>query len=183
MTISEKYTRMQSFARIDGAKLGLMWIVSFALFTGYFKYPICGTLWLLTMVFTPFYVAKLTYSYSENSPGKHISYSHAFAHSFFTVFYASLILAISQWFYFQYIDHGYFIENYSSILTDANTTKQMEALGYSKEMITGIIEQLRSLRPIDISLQILWGNILAGMVMGISTALFVSVRRYWSPRK
>ena len=182
MTISEKYTRMQAFARIDGAKLGLLWIVSFALFTGYFKYPVCGTLWLLTLLFTPFYVAKLTYTYSDNSPGKHISYSHAFAHAFFTVFYASLLLAISQWFYFQYIDHGYIIEKYSSILTDTETVKQMEAIGYSKAMISNIIDQLRSLRPIDLSLQILWGNILAGLVMSFSTALFVSVRRFWTPK-
>ena len=102
MTVSEKYAYMRAYARVSGGKLGVLWIVSFALFVCSFRYPFCGFLWIATLVFTPFYVAMLTDSYSQKLPEKCISYRHAYAHSFLTVFYASLIMAICQWAYFQF---------------------------------------------------------------------------------
>ena len=92
--------QVSAFARIDGAKLGILWIISFALFVGNFYYPICGILWTATMVYTPFYVAILTKNYADQVCGGNISYFHAYLHSMLTVFHAALILAIVQWAYF-----------------------------------------------------------------------------------
>ena len=183
MASAETYIRMRAFARVDGAKLGLFWIVSFALFIGSFKFPICSMLWILTMVMTPFVVAILTKLYSDKTPERHISYRHAYAHSMLTVFYASLIMAISQWAYFQYLDHGQLIDRYTSILTDPQFSKSLEGMGYSKATLKQLVEQLRQLRPIDIALQLLWSNIVAGLLMSLTTAPYVSSRRYFKPRQ
>ena len=183
MASAETYIRMRAFARVDGAKLGLFWIASFALFIGSFKHPVCGMLWMITMVATPFLVAFLTKHYSDKTPGGQISYRHAYAHSMMTVFYASLIMAIAQWAYLQYLDHGQLITNYTSILSDPQFSKSFERMGYSKDTLTKMIEQIRALRPIDIALQLMWSNMVAGLLMSLTTALYVSSRRYFKPRK
>ena len=94
-----------------------------------------------------------------------------------TVFHASLILAIVQWAYFQYLDHGFIIEQYLSMLNDKDFAKSFGNLGYSKEIISQMSEQIRNMRPIDIAIQLLWSNMVAGMVMSLTTALYASVNR------
>ena len=173
---SETYLQLRAFARLDGFRLGLFWVVSFALFIGYFTYPICGILWFGTILFTPFYVGMCTNSYSEQTEGHHISYGQAYAHSALTVFYASLILAIAQWAYFQYLDNGFLINQYAMVLTNQENKTMMEGMGYTSDMIDEILESLRSLRPIDLTLQMMWSNMVAGLIISITTALYVSFR-------
>ena len=173
---SETYIRLRAFARLDGFRLGLLWVVSFALFIGNFTYPICGILWMGTMLFTPFYVGMRTQAYSEQTEERHISYGHAYAHSCLTVFYASLILAIAQWAYFQYLANGFLINQYASFLTDKDNKVMMESMGYTNEMVDKVVELFRSMRPIDITLQMMWTNLVAGLIISLTTALYVSFR-------
>ncbi len=168
---------MSAFARIDGAKLGVMWIISFALFVGNFHYPVCGILWTATIVYTPFSVAILTKRYADQACDGRVSYFHAYLHSMLTVFHASLILAIVQWAYFQYLDHGYILEQYISALNDKDFADSFSRLGYSKDLLSQLTEQIRKMRPIDIAIQLLWSNMVAGMVMSLTTALYASVSK------
>ena len=168
-----------SSARADGAKVGILWIISFALFIGNFRYPLCGLLWLFTMVFTPFYVGILTKSFADSQPDGKVSYGRAYSHSMMTVFYASLLLALAQWVYLQYIDKGFLIDRYASMLTDKELTTAMERMGYPKGFGKEMATRLREMRPIDIVLQLLWSNMVAGMVLSVTTALYASVRSHW----
>lgn len=167
---------MRAFARLDGARLGLLWVVSFAFFIGYFTLPVCGILWMCTMLYTPFYVGIRTQDYSEQTTERHISYGHAYAYSALMVFYGSLILAIAQWAYFQYLDNGFLINQYAAMLTDKDNKSLMEAMGYTSDMVDKMLDGFRSLRPIDISLQMMWCNMVAGLVISLTTALYVSFR-------
>ena len=182
MPSAESYIRMRAFARVDGAKLGLMWIISFAFFIGYFHQPIFGMFWLATIIFTPFMVGILTSNYAQKVCDGQISYKHAFAHSVLTVFHASLILAIVQWAYFQYLDHGMVINSYTQMLSDPDFIKTMESMGYPKDTATQFVENMQKLRPIDIALQLLWSNMMAGVIMSLTTALYASSKKYWRPR-
>ncbi|MBO4851314.1 MAG: DUF4199 domain-containing protein [Prevotella sp.] len=173
---SEQKLQLRAFARWDGARLGMMWVASFALFVASFSYPFCGILWMATMVATPFLVASLTRAYSEQTPEKHVSYSMAFSHSSRTVFYASLILAIAQWVYFQFMDNGFLINTYAAILTDKENAQRLATMGYTKEMIGQMLDAFRALRPIDIVLQMMFLNMVAGLIISITTALYVSFR-------
>ena len=123
---------MRNQARADGLKLGLFWVFSFALFIGNFHYAICGIFWMATMVFTPFLVGMFTRRYADTSLEGVISYRHAYAHGFLTVFYAALILAITQWAYFAYLDNGFVMNRYIGMLSDNEFQKSMEALGRLK---------------------------------------------------
>ena len=176
MTFSESYMQMKAFARVDGAKLGVFWIISFALFIAQFTYPFCGMLWMATMIFTPFYIAIMTRQYAVKVLDGKISYRRAYAYSVWTTFYGALILAIAQWVYFQYMDHGFVIGKYVDLLGDKDFSRSLEALGYQKEEMKKVIEAISSLRPIDISLQILWSNFVAGLILSLTTALYASRR-------
>ena len=177
MPPSESRQNLSEFARLDGAKLGLFWIVSFALFVCNFHYSFCGILWMSTMIYTPFFIAFRTRAYASTLPEGRIGYFHAYLHSVLTVFYGSLILAIAQWVYFQYFDHGTVINSYVSLLNDKEMLKGLKSLGYSKSMVEELASQLHNLRPIDIAIQILWSNLMAGIVLSITTALYASVNR------
>ncbi len=170
-------SQVSAFARVDGAKLGVLWIISFALFVGNFYYAICGVLWTATMVYTPFFVAIQTKNYANRVCEGRISYFHAYLHSMLTVFHASLILAIVQWAYFQYLDHGFVIEQYLSILNDKELAESYSKMGYSKDLITQMSEQIRKMRPIDLAIQLLWTNMVAGLIMSLTTALYASINR------
>ena len=176
MTFSEIYIQMKAFARVDGAKLGVFWIFSFILFVANFTYPFCGMLWMATMIFTPFYIAILTRQFAVKVVGGKISYRRAYAYSVWTTFYGALILAIAQWVYFQYMDHGFVIGKYIDLLSDKDFSRSLEVLGYSKEEMKKVFEAFSSLRPIDISLQILWSNFVAGLILSLTTALYASKR-------
>ena len=178
MASNETPIGVRPFARADGVRLGIVWIVSFALFVGNLHYPICGTLWLATMIFTPFYVAILTQRYAVNS-GENPGYWKCYAHSMLTVCYASLILAVAQWAYFQYLDHGLLVESYASALSDKEFVGRLESMGYPKNMAAEFAETLRKMRPIDMALQFLWSNILAGIIMAFTTALYASAKKRW----
>lgn len=179
MTFSEKYTLVRTQARTDGLMLGLFWVLSFALFIGNFHFAICGILWMGTMIFTPFYVGLLTRHYATTLLEGRISYRHAYAHGFLTVFYASLILAIVQWAYFAYLDNGFVVNSYVNLITDKDFLKGMESMGYKKQSVDELVTVLRSLRPIDIAMQMLWSNIMAGFIISLTTALYASSRSHY----
>ena len=183
MTFTEKYNLVRNQARADGLKLGLFWVVSFALFIGNFFHSICGILWVATMVATPFLVGIFTRCYAERLLEGVISYRHAFAHGFLTVFYASLILAIAQWAYFAFLDNGFVLGRYIGMISDQDFLKSMESMGYTKKSIEEFTTMLRSLRPIDIALQMMWSNVLAGGIISITTALYASSRGHFRPRQ
>ena len=176
MTNREKYVSLGNSARLDGARLGVFWLVSFALFIASLSVPPCALLWVATMIFTPFYIGLRTETFSRSISPKNISYWEAFTHSFLTVFYASLILAIGQWAYFQYLDNGMMISQYLSILEDDKMLESLKAIGYTQEVIKQKTEAIQALRPIDIALQFMWSNIVAGFFISLTTALYASFR-------
>lgn len=177
MSLRESYIHTRAFARIDGGKLGLFWIASFALFVLNFNYPLCGMLWMLTMIATPFLIGIMTRRHAVNQLNGKISYRRAYAYSFLTTFYAGLILAIAQWLYFQFMDNGFVINHYVSIIGSKDVNNALTSMGYKMDDINEMVEMLKSLRPIDISLQILWSNIVAGLILSLTTALYASSRK------
>lgn len=177
MSLHESYQHLRAFARIDGGKLGLFWIGSFALFVLNFSFPLCGMLWMITMIATPFIIGILTRRYTVSQLDGTITYGRAYVYSFLVTFYASLILAIAQWVYFQYIDNGFFLNQYVKIMSSQDVSNALSSMGYKIDEINKLIEVLRSLRPIDIALQVLWSNMIAGLIISLTTALYASSRK------
>lgn len=171
MTFAEKYSQLQAYARIDGAILGLLWIASFACFVGQFTYPICGLLWMASLVGTPIWVGFRTARFRDRVLEGVISFRRAYGYSMFTLFYASLILAIGQFVYFQFLDHGFIISQYNQMFTDPGVKDILKGYGVTSNVIKEAIDTFQEMRPIDLTLELLYSNITVIVLLCLPIAL------------
>ena len=73
--------------------------------------------------------------------------------------FASLLVAVAHYAYFQFIDHGFIINSYIQLWDELMTNTP--ALIENKEVIKETIDTARSLTSINITMQLLsWGCIL-----------------------
>ena len=88
--------------------------------------------------------------------------------------YAALLAAAAHYIYFRFIDQGFIVNTYTDMVEqffrqDASLTGGMEAY---REQMEQACEQLASLTPIDITMQLFTNNIFWGALLAIPTALF-----------
>ncbi len=162
---NEKLVQLRAFARIDGALLGVLWIVSFACFIGEFSFPSLGMLSMLLALCTPVLVAMRLRKFRDGALYGHISFRRGLAYCFYTFLYASLIFALAQYVYFAYIDGGYIINRYSELLSSPETKPLLDAYGITKTQIDDAITTFQSINPIGIAFNFLTMNILAGAIL------------------
>ena len=174
MTFAEKLSQLQAFARIDGAILGLLWIGSFACFVGQFSYALCGPLWMLTLVGTPVWVTLRTMRFRDRVLDGVMTFRRAYGYSLFTMFNASLILAAAQFVYFQFMDDGFIVSQYAQLFSTPEVEALLKGYGLTTEMVDETIQLMKDMRPIDLSLQLLYSNIMATMILSLPIALISS---------
>lgn len=171
MTFAEKYSQLQAYARVDGAILGLLWIASFACFVGQFHYPFCGMLWMASLIGTPIWVGFRTARFRDRVLEGVISFRRAYGFSIFTMFYASLILAIGQFVYFQFLDHGFVISQYMQLLSDPGVKDLLKGYGMTEDVMKEAVSAFQEMRPIDLSLELLYSNITIIVILCLPIAL------------
>ena len=84
------------------------------------------------------------------------------------------MLAIAQYAYFAFLDHGFLMDTIEKMLHSPETEQMLKQAGM-KESVEENLAQLQAMRPIDIALNVLTTNILIGMVLGLPIA--ASMRR------
>ena len=92
----------------------------------------------------------------------------------FTIFmymFASLLVAVAHYAYFQFIDHGFIINSYIQLWDELMTNTP--ALIENKEVIKETIDTARSLTSINITMQLLSWDVFWGSILAIPTALMV----------
>ena len=99
------------------------------------------------------------------------SFFRGFTYAFLTAFYAALILAMAQWIYFSWLDNGFMLEQYRQIFDNPEYKEVMEAAGMTARELKDAVRQLESIRAIDISLQILYSNIIMSLLISMPIAL------------
>ena len=164
--------QLKAFARQYGLFMGLFWIASFACF-------ICQTTPFITFLFDitifliPVVAAFFLRNYRDNILGGRISLLRGFVFLMMIFFYATLILAIGQWAYFEYLDNGRLITTITNRLNDPEFVTAIGKMGMKKEeMLTGI-RSIGDVRPIDFAFSFMWMNIVVGAVISWVTALMM----------
>ena len=116
-----KIKQTKAFARQDGTILGTVWVISFVctMLAVEPKYHILGLLSNLLIVATPFIVAKRLRIFRDRVRDGHISFRHGLYYCIQTFFYATLLLTITQYLWFRFMDTGLFMsqlqENYQAL--------------------------------------------------------------------
>lgn len=85
--------------------------------------------------------------------------------------FASMLAGVAHYVYFEFIDHGYILNSYTQLWDEliANAPE----LAANKAIIKETIDSVRSLRSIDITMQLISWDMLWGSIMAIPTALLV----------
>lgn len=168
MTPSE-YIQLKAFARIDGAMLSILWVASFACYVAGIAQPVYGMVAMVLMAITPFFVGKRLGKFRDEGRDGIISLRRGWAYSVFVFFYAGILLAIAQYIYFAYVDHGYMLLSFSNALSAPETKQMLEQAGLW-QTLQDSLEQMGQMRPIDYALNVLTVNIMAGIVLGLPIA-------------
>ena len=171
MTPAE-YVQLKAFARIDGARLAALWVVSFACYVIGISNPLYGVVAMALMIATPFFVSLRVMKFRDKGLGGVISFGRAWGYSLYMFFYASILLALAQYVYFAYIDHGYMLHSFSEALSSSEAQQMVKQYG-AQQMVQESLEQLGQMRPIDYALNILTMNIMIGAVLGLPIAALI----------
>ena len=166
---AQEYVQLKAFARIDGAKLSLLWMASFALYIIGLSTPAYGLAALLLAVLTPFFVGSCLRHFRDDGLEGSISLMRGWAYTIYVFFYGSLLFALAQWAYLTYMDQGYLMKAIGLMLTAPETAESLRQMGLT-ETLDESIQMLGQMRPIDLSLNMLTSNILMGIVLGLPIA-------------
>ncbi len=176
MATRQEYEQLKAFARIDGAWVGLLWLVSFAGFIAEFRMPLLGTLALLVGVGSIVFAAMRLRRFRDTILPGIISFRRAFAYSFCIYFYASLIMALGQYAYFQFLDGGYIMAQYAAQVGTPEFKELMTAAGVDEQGLSVAMDTLANLRPIDIAMQFLSTNLILGAAVSLPMAAMMARR-------
>lgn len=78
--------------------------------------------------------------------------------------------------YFRFIDHGFVINAYESQIDILNKSGIPDIEAYTN-MFQETLETVKSLTPIDITMQLVSWNVFCGSLLALPTALFVMRRK------
>ena len=175
MTPAE-YIQLKAFARVDGALLALLWTASFACYVVGMKNPLYGMVALLLIVATPFYVARRLRRFRDKDLQGVISLMRGWAFVILVFFYASILLALVQYVYFAFMDHGYLLSSLQDTLSSPEARQAVEQYGVT-ESLNETIQMMGEMRPIDYALNVLTVNITVGIILGLPVAALMRRRR------
>ena len=168
MTPAE-YIQLKAFARVDGALLAVLWTVSFACYIVGLKNPFYSMVALLLMIATPFYVACRLRRFRDKNLAGIISLLRGWAFVILVFFYAAILLALVQYVYFAYMDHGYLLSSFQEAMSSPDTKQTIEQYGMSQSLNESF-QLMGEMRPIDYSLNVLTVNICIGILLGLPVA-------------
>lgn len=175
MTPAE-YLQLKAFARVDGAWLAILWIVSFGCYVAGFAQPIYGMAALILMVATPFYVTKRLRRFRDEDRNGAISWLRGWAFVILVFFYAGILLALAQYVYFAYIDQGYMLSSFTTALQSEESQQMIKAYGM-QQTVEESLSMMADMRPIDYALNVLTMNISIGIVIGMPIAAFIQKKK------
>lgn len=169
MTVPE-YIQMKAYARQDGFFLALLWTASFVCYILGITNELLGVLALGLAVMTPFFVAGRLRKFRDEGREGQISFGRGYAYSVFVFFYGAVLLAVVQFLYFAYVDHGYLLSSFSKLLSSDEGRALVNQYGMT-QMVEESLSEMANIRPIDYALNILTVNIMIGFVLALPIGL------------
>lgn len=165
----EEYIQLKAFARQDGALLSLLWIGGFACYILGMTRPVLGMAALMLIVVSPFYAASRLRHFRDEARQGVISFGRGYAYTVMTFFYAGLLLAVAMFVYFNYMDDGYLLGQFTTMLNSAEGQQALQMYGMQEQIADGLRE-MAGMRPIDYALNMLTVNIITGFMLGLPIA-------------
>jgi hypothetical protein len=164
-----EYIQLKAFARIDGALLSLLLIVSGVLYIIGLTSPSYGIAAFVLILATPFFVGSRVRHFRDDSLQGTISFLRGWAYTILMFFYGGLLLALALWAYLTYMDQGYLMKSIHEALSVSETAEAIKQMGMS-DQIEQSLAMMGEMRPIDMALNMLTTTIMTGAVLGMPIA-------------
>lgn len=174
--MAENKINLQRCAMHFGTYMGVYWIVKFILFLMGLSNPLLLFLFLILTIAVPFIGYYYARSFREKFCDGNITFIQSWIFLIFMYLFAALLVAVTHYIYFRFIDNGYVMDVY------ANMFEQVKDMpGFAEIMgqyqYKEIIEAIRSMSAIEITMQLLSQNILYCSILALITAPFVAKKK------
>lgn len=154
-----------------GTYLGIFWAIMYIMLFESFSSPMISMVAMAMFIASPFFAGNLAIRYRKTECGNYIKYPQAWTFLFCMYVCATLLSAMTNYIYLDFIDKGSFIMEMHNILsdvtidpnTDPSMLKQIEAMA----------EVLSQLTPIKITWSFLSNNIFCSLLLPPIIAFFV----------
>lgn len=172
-----EYLQLKAFARIDGALLALWLIGCFACYVLGLASPTYGIVAMLLTAAAPLFVGWRLKKFRDNGLDGYISLMRGWGYVVFVFFYSGLLFALAQYGYFTYMDGGYMMNAMAEMMALPENSEMLRQMGVADE-VGESLDMMRSLRPIDWSLNALMSLMIVGAVVGLPIAAVVQKRPF-----
>lgn len=172
MTLAE-YVQLKAFARIDGIYLSILWIAGFVCFLCGLSRPLLGNISVFLAVASPIFAAIRLRKFRDYARDGIISCRRSMAYYMLMFLYASIIFALAQVIYFEFIDGGYLVRAYNELFSQPEIVKVFEQYGLSKDTLNGAIAEIDAASSISIAVSIMEFNIIIGIILSIPVGLLI----------
>ena len=166
----QEYVQLKAFARQDGALLSLLWIGALVCYIQGLTNPLLGMAALVLIVISPFYAANRLRHFRDYAREGVISFGRGYAYTVLTFFYAGLLLALALYVYFAFIDKGYLLGHFTSVVCSEEGRQVLKMYGMAEQQVKDGLQELAQMRPIDYALNMLTVNITTGFLLGLPIA-------------
>ena len=168
---TQEYIQLRAFARVDGTYVGILWIASFACYLGGLSSPMLGLVGGILAVASPFFAAKRLIKFRDDIRDGEISGRRSMLYYALMFFYASLLFALAQYLYFAFLDGGYLMREYTSMLSSPEMKQAMQAYGMTADQLMEGLKEFANTSPIMIALNIMTMNITIGLIFSLPVSL------------
>lgn len=177
MITRDDFEQLKAFARIDGAVLGALWLLSFACFIGEFYAPVLGLAAVAVGIGSLVFAALRLRRFRDTVLDGRMSFRRGYAYWLLVFFYAALVMALGQFVYFQFLDHGFMAASYAEVMSSPEFKAMLQLYGVRDSEMQLLIDNLNALRPIDIALQFFTSNLILGAAIGLPMAVMMARRK------
>lgn len=160
----------QRYAMLYGTYMGLFWIAKFALFPLGLTSPLLLMMFLACTLIVPILGYRYTRQFRDTACSGVLSFGRAWVFCASMYLFASLLTAVGHYIYFRFLDNGYILSTYESIMTDFSKANIPGTEGYVDQIKTAL-DVVRTLTPIEVTMQLLTNNVLICCLLSLPTAL------------
>jgi len=169
---SDEYTQFKAFIRQDGIFIAALWTLSFACVIGEFKFQPLATVGAIVALLSPIFAIKRLRRYRDWGLNGKISFSRALGYGITLFIAASLLFCLVQYIYFKFIDNGYLMQQYETILASKQMQEALATYQLEQQMEQSM-QLMSQMTALEKAANFLPVNIFIGVALSILMALII----------
>lgn len=173
MATFQEINQLQAFARIDGVKIAVAWVLSFACAVGTFTYPLLSHVAVLLALASIVFASLCVKTFRDKVRDGYIGFVQAFAYGVLIYLYAALLFALAQYLYFAFMDNGFLIGTLLSVMHTDEYMRQAQIYGLTESDVELFSSLITQLRPIEIAMYFFTVNIMTGTIVSLPIAVMI----------